>query len=70
MKKSALRQFTTGIGKQIAIGIVLLLALLTVVVMTCDIINMRKCSICGDITIGKQEAINDKPVCEKCYYKE
>lgn len=67
MKKSVLRQFTTGIGKQIAIGIVIILALLTVVFMVGDLLNMGRCSMCGDVTIGKQEAIRDRPVCEGCY---
>jgi hypothetical protein len=67
MKPSLFRQFTQGVGKQIAIVIIMALALLTVAYMSIDLLNMGKCSMCGDVTIGKQEAIADKPVCERCY---
>jgi len=47
--------------------IVILLAIITVCYMTADLLNVNKCSICGDVTIGKQNAIKDKPVCDRCY---
>ena len=65
---SILRQFTTGTGKKIALGIVISLAVITVIFnMICGILKVDECSTCGKITIGKQDAIKDKPVCEKCY---
>jgi len=53
--------------EQIGVGIVLLLALLTVIFMVGDLLHINRCSKCKVITIGKQDAIKDKPVCEECY---
>jgi len=54
--------------KKIAVGIVISLAVITVIFnMVCGILKVDECSLCGKVTIGKQDAIKDKPVCEECY---
>lgn len=48
--------------------IVIFLGVVVVVFSLIDLIQVNKCTVCGDVILGKPERVKDTiPLCDRCY---
>ena len=64
-------QYSEGSGNKVIRIVSTVAVIIAVVIMSTftilDLLIVNNCSMCREVTMGKQDAIADKPVCERCY---